>query len=53
MGKYQPIFSLNTKMSMGRLEVPTNGLKGYCSTIELNSGDQIIISTGKNLSWEI
>ena len=28
---------LNQNMSVGRLELPTNGLKGHCSTIELHA----------------
>ena len=34
---------LNTNMSVGRLELPTNGLKGHCSTIELHAHNQVII----------
>ena len=34
---------LNTYMSVGRLELPTNGLKGHCSTIELHAHNQVII----------
>ena len=30
-------------MSVGRLELPTNGLKGHCSTIELHAHNQVII----------
>ena len=28
---------------MGRLELPTNGLKGHCSAIELHAHSQVII----------
>ena len=28
---------LNAYMSVGRFELPTNGLKGHCSTIELHA----------------
>ena len=30
-------------VSVGRLELPTNGLKGHCSTIELHAHHQSII----------
>ena len=30
-------------MSVGRLELPTNGLKGHCSAIELHAHSQAII----------
>jgi hypothetical protein len=30
-------------MSVGRLELPTNGLKGHCSAIELHAHHQALI----------
>ena len=39
---YSP-FTLKQNMSVGRLELPTNGLKGHCSTIELHAHNQVII----------
>ena len=41
---------LNENMSVGRLELPTNGLKGHCSTIELHAHNQVIIVARDPLS---
>ncbi len=40
-------------MSVGRLELPTNGLKGHCSTIELHAHNQVIIVAREALSVNI
>ena len=40
-------------MSVGRLELPTNGLKGHCSTIELHAHNQVIIVARDPLSVNI
>ena len=41
---------LNQNMSVGRLELPTNGLKGHCSTIELHAHNQAIIVARDGMS---
>ena len=40
-------------MSVGRLELPTNGLKGHCSTIELHAHNQVIIVARDPISVNI
>ena len=38
-----PPLLLSKIMSVGRLELPTNGLKGHCSTIELHAHHRFFI----------
>ena len=38
------VFTFKRKVSAGRLELPTNGLKGHCSTIELRTQAKTIVT---------